>query len=89
MDESFAREEIAIPVKCNIHPWMHTFVAVFKHPFFAITGKDGTFDLSNLPPGTYTIKAWQEKLGTLTQKITLGTDETKEIEFVFKPRPGA
>jgi hypothetical protein len=89
MDESFAREEIAIPVKCNIHPWMHTFVAVFKHPFFAITGKDGTFDLSNLPPGTYTIEAWQEKLGTLTQKVTLGTDETKEIEFVFKPRPGA
>ena len=89
MDESFAREEIAIPVKCNIHPWMHTYVAVFKHPFFAITGKDGTFDLSNLPPGTYTIEAWQEKLGTVTQKITLGTNETKEIEFVFKPRPGA
>jgi hypothetical protein len=89
MDESFGREEIAIPVKCNIHPWMHTYVAVFKHPFFATTGKDGTFDLSNLPPGTYTIEAWHEKLGTVTQKITLGSNETKEIELVFKPRPGA
>jgi hypothetical protein len=89
MDESFGREEVAIPVRCNIHPWMHTYVAVFKHPFFAITGKDGTFDLSNLPPGTYTIEAWQEKLGTVTQKITLGSNETKEIELVFKPRPGS
>jgi hypothetical protein len=89
MEETFGREEIAIPVKCNIHPWMHTYVAVFKHPFFVITGKDGTFDLSNLPPGTYTIEAWHEKLGTATQKITLGTSEITNIEFVFKSRPGA
>ncbi|MGA8443476.1 MAG: carboxypeptidase regulatory-like domain-containing protein [Candidatus Sulfotelmatobacter sp.] len=84
MDESFAREEIAIPVKCNLHPWMHGYIAVFKHPFLAVTGKDGTFDLSSLPPGTYTIKAWHETLGTSTQTITIGANETKEISFVFK-----
>ena len=84
VDEAFAREEIAIPVKCNVHPWMHGYIAVFKHPFFAVTGKDGNFDLSGLPPGTYTIKAWHETLGTSTQTITLGANESKQISFVFK-----
>jgi plastocyanin len=84
MEESFAREEIAIPVKCNVHPWMRGYIAVFKHPYFAVTGKDGGFDLSNLPPGTYTIKAWHEKLGTSTQTVTISGNETKEISFVFK-----
>jgi plastocyanin len=84
MDEVFAREEVAIPVKCNVHPWMRGYIAVFKHPYFAVTGKDGAFDLSNLPPGTYTIKAWHEKLGTATQTVTIGANETKEISFVFK-----
>ena len=84
LEDSFAREEIAIPVKCNVHPWMRGYIAVFKHPYFAVTGKDGGFDLSNLPPGTYTIKAWHEKLGSSTQTVTLGANETKEINFVFK-----
>ena len=84
MEDSFAREEIAIPVKCNVHPWMRGYIAVFKHPYFAVTGKDGSFDLGNLPPGTYTIKAWHEKLGTATQVVTIGGSETKEVGFVFK-----
>jgi plastocyanin len=85
VEETFTREEIAIPVKCNVHPWMRGYIAVFKHPYFVVTDKDGNFDLKDLPPGTYTIKAWHEKLGTQSQKITIGANETKTLEFVFKP----
>jgi plastocyanin len=84
VEDTFAREEISIPVKCNVHPWMRGYVAVFKHPYFIVTGKDGSFDLSNLPPGTYTLKAWHEKLGAATQQITVGANETKTVQFVFK-----
>lgn len=83
IEETFAREEISIPVKCNIHPWMHGYIAVFKHPFFAVSDKNGDFELKDLPPGTYTIKAWHEKLGTLSQKITVSGPGQK-VEFDFK-----
>src|SRR5439155_24594670 len=83
-EESFAREEIAIPVKCNVHPWMRSYIAVFKHPFFAVTGMDGHFDLRNLPPGEYTVEAWHEKLGAMKQVITVAAGEAKNMDFVFK-----
>jgi plastocyanin len=84
VEEKFAREEVGIPVKCNVHPWMRSYLAVFKHPFFAVTGKDGTFDLRNLPPGEYTVQAWHEKLGTMTQKITVVAGQTKTVDFEFR-----
>ncbi len=84
VEEKFAREEVGIPVKCNVHPWMRSYLAVFKHPFFAVTGKDGSFDLRNLPPGEYTLQAWHEKLGTMTQKITIVAGQPKTVDFDFK-----
>jgi plastocyanin len=86
VDATFAREEIAIPMKCNIHPWMHSYIAVFKHPYFAVTGKDGSYQLENLPPGEYTIEAWHEKLGTMTQHVKVAQGENKKIDFTFKAR---
>src|SRR4051812_536072 len=61
--QSFPRPEIMIPVKCNIHPWMRSYVNVVSHPFFAVTGDDGTFTIKGLPPGTYTIELVHEKYG--------------------------
>jgi len=54
------------------------------HPFYAVTGADGTFTLKGLPPGTYTIEAWHEKLGTQTQTVTVGAKESKSIAFSYK-----
>ncbi len=82
--DSFARQEVAIPVKCNIHPWMQAYIAVIAHPYFQVTGESGAFELKNLPPGTYTLEAWHEKLGTTTQQVTIGPNESKVVEFVFQ-----
>ena len=84
IEEKFAREEVSIPVKCNIHPWMHSYIAVFKHPYFAVTGADGSFRFPNLPPGQYTIKAWHEKLGTVTQQVKISSLDSNKVDFVFK-----
>jgi hypothetical protein len=84
LEETFSREEVAIPVRCNVHPWMHSYIAVFRHPYFVVTGKGGSFELKNLPPGTYTLEAWHEKLGATTQTVTVGANETKSIDFTFK-----
>jgi hypothetical protein len=64
---------------------MNAYVGVLDHPYFAVTDKDGKFDLPNLPPGTYTIEAWHEKLGVQTASVTIGAKESKEITFTFKP----
>jgi hypothetical protein len=86
--ESFPREELLIPVKCNIHPWMRSYVGVLKHPFFAVTGEDGSFSISGLPPGDYTLAAWHEKYATVEQQVTLGPQESKEVEFAFSAGGG-
>lgn len=84
IEQTFARQEVAIPVKCNIHPWMKGYIAVLKHPYFAVTDKEGHFEVKDLPPGTYTINAWQEKFGTKTQKVTVAAGQSQNLDFVFK-----
>lgn len=87
-EATFGREEIAIPVKCNVHPWMKGYIAILKNPYFAVSDKDGEFSLEGIPPGTYTLTAWHEKLGTQTKKVTIVPNETSKIEFVFKADGG-
>ena len=84
LEESFPRPEVAIPVKCNVHPWMKAYIAVQKHPFHAVSGPDGSFSIKGLPPGDYTIEAWHEKFPAQTLKVTVGPKETKTADFSFK-----
>jgi hypothetical protein len=76
-----------IPVKCNIHPWMHGSFAVLKNSHYAISADDGGFKLPNLPPGKYTITAWHESYGDQTQDVTIAGSETKTVNFSFKAKP--
>src|SRR5262245_31690000 len=80
----FTVPEVMVPFKCDVHRWMNAWVGVVAHPFYAVSGAGGAFELKGLPPGTYTIEAWHEKLGTQTQTVTLGAKETKPIAFTFK-----
>jgi hypothetical protein len=62
---------------------MNAYVGVVANPYFAVTASGGTFSLEGLPPGTYEVEAWHEKLGTRTQTVTVSEKETKDISFAF------
>jgi hypothetical protein len=89
IDRNFSRPEIGIAVKCNIHPWMKAYIAVFDNPYFAVTRPDGSFDLKNVPPGTYILTAWHELYGKSQQSVTIGPKESKTIQIVFQNTPAA
>ena len=82
----FIKPEIMIPVKCNIHSWMHAFIGVLDHPYFGVSAGSGAYEIKNLPPGTYTIAVWQEKLGTQEQQVTVGPHGNAEANFTFKDK---
>jgi plastocyanin len=84
VEKSFAREEIMLPVKCNIHPWMRMYINVVKNPFYAVTGPDGKYEIKGLPPGTYTIGFVQEKLGEKDQKVTVAAKANQTADQTFK-----
>jgi len=87
IEKTFARAEVLIPVKCDQHPWMKSYIGVLKHPFFAVTAEDGTFVIKGLPPGKYTVAAWHEKRGPNgTEKpmeVTVAANGTAKADFTF------
>lgn len=70
-DKVFDKAEQMIPIKCDVHPWMQAFVGVMDHPFFAVSGADGSFEIKGLPDGTYTVTAWHEICGSMEQEVTV------------------
>ena len=82
-EHTFATKEVMVPFKCDVHGWMSAYVGVLDHPYFGTTTADGKVVLGNLPPGTYTIEAWHESLGTKTQQVTIGAKESKDVSFTY------
>jgi len=83
-EKVFEKPEGMFPIKCDVHPWMGAWISVLDHPFFAVTQKDGKFEISGLEPGTYEIEVWHEKLGTQKSTVTIGAaDEKQEANFSF------
>ncbi len=81
--QRFDVAEMAIPIRCNVHPWMSAYVFAFPNPYFAVTRNDGHFEIENLPPGTYTVEAWQEKYGIEDQTVTIAPKRAKQVSFTF------
>jgi plastocyanin len=82
--ERFPLPEVGILIKCNVHPWMRAWVHVAPHPYFSLTGTDGAFKISNLPPGNYVLEAWHEKLGRLEMKVAVSEGETSAANFTYR-----
>jgi plastocyanin len=70
-----------IMVRCDIHPWMKGYIVVAKNPYYAISQSGGAFTLTNVPPGTYQLKVWQQKIGTKEQKVTVQAGKTTTVTF--------
>ncbi|MGH9508525.1 MAG: carboxypeptidase regulatory-like domain-containing protein [Terriglobales bacterium] len=83
LEKAFPREELMLAIKCNQHPWMKMYLNVLKHNFFAVSGKDGKFEIKGLPPGDYTIAALHESLGEQTMKVTVAAKDAKTADFSF------
>jgi len=84
LQHRFGRREIMIPVKCDIHSWMRAYIGVMEHPYFTVTGPDGTFAWTGVPPGDYTVAVWHETLGEQTRQIHLTASAGVVADFTYR-----
>ena len=87
MVKSFARPEMMIAVQCNQHPWMRAYINVMAHPYYAISGPDGRFEIKNLPAGEYMLVAIHEKFGEQATKVRVSAKQKAKADFSFAPVP--
>jgi hypothetical protein len=85
IEVTFTEAEDFIRLKCDVHPWQFAYISVIEHPFFAVTGLDGRFQIEGLPPGDYTVTATHRKAGTLTQQFKMNAHDSPQLEFTFVP----
>ena len=78
-------EEMMLRLGCDVHRWMTSYVGVVSHPYFAVSSVNGSFEIGGVPPGSYTIQAWHELLGTINQAIRVRADATTTLDLAFTP----
>ena len=83
LEKTFFNPEVMMKFKCDVHPWMNAYIGVLPHSLFAVTTEEGTFEISGLPAGEYTLEAWHETYGTQSQKIKVGEGDTQKVDFEF------
>lgn len=83
LNQTFTAPEIGVPFKCDVHGWMASYGSIVAHPYFAVTDASGRFTLPDLPPGTYTLEVWHEKLGTRSQTITIEPNGSADVAVTF------
>lgn len=72
LEKTFSNTEVMVRFKCDVHPWMASYMGVLDHPYFAVTGADGSFTIEGLPAGDYVVESWHESLGAKEQNVTVG-----------------
>lgn len=82
LQKKFEAAEVMVKFKCDVHPWMNAYIGVLTHPFYGVSGDEGSFEIKDLPAGNYVLEAWHEKYGTQTQQVTVG-EEPVNAEFTF------
>jgi len=80
-------DEVMLRLGCDVHRWMTAYVGIVSHPFFSVSGPDGTFAIAKVPAGTYTIKIWHERFGEMTKKVTVKPGATSTIDFAYASSP--
>jgi len=78
------KDEEMLKIKCDVHSWMTTFVGIVSHPYFAVSGAAGTFEIPDVPVGSYSIVAWQERYGEKSQMVRVSPGATRTVEFVYQ-----
>jgi plastocyanin len=84
IEKTFGRSEVLVPVKCNQHPWMRSYIGVLKHPLFDVSKDTGAYEIKGVPPGKYTVVAWREGgAAEKTMEVTVTANGAAKADFSF------
>ena len=78
-----------LEITCQLHPWAKAWILVFDHPYFAVTERNGSFTIPDIPPGTYRVRAWHPKLGLRDQTVTVTAGGSASVSFSLEPAPAS